>query len=57
MTQPETISGEKRDAIVTMLSRRPAVSLARIAAFQGISIHTMRGIARANGFTSLGRPK
>lgn len=57
MTHPETISGEKRDAIVTMLSRRPAVSLARIADFHGISIHTMRGIARANGFTSLGRPK
>lgn len=53
----ETISGQKRDDIVAMLARRPAVSLRRIADFYGVSIHSITGIARANGFTSTGRPK
>ena len=57
MTAHATITGEKRDAIVNMLARRPLVSLARIADFYGVSPLTIERIARANGYTSTGRPR
>lgn len=57
MSAAATITGETRDKIVEMLARRPAVSFARIADFYGVSIYSVEGIARANGFTGMGRPK
>jgi transposase len=46
---------QERDAIVTWLRAKPLLSYADIAERSGVSINTVRGMARANGFCPQGR--
>ena len=49
------ITVDFRDAIVAALNARPRLTFAIIADNFGVSLTTVRGIARANGFSMIGR--